>query len=185
MGTRGIYGIRKDGTDKLTYNHYDSYPEGLGKAVVNFIISTPNDQIKKIFDQIELVNESDKPTAEQIKNCAPYTDLHVSNQSINDWYCLLRGAQGDLGVYKDGLRYMIDNHDFIKDSLFCEWGYIINLDNQTLEVYEGFQTEPNHNRYACEPDSDSKYFNCKLIAEFPLDNIPEDWQKVIFPEGAE
>lgn len=37
MGTRGIYGFRFSGTDKLTYSHFDSYPEGLGSEVVEFI----------------------------------------------------------------------------------------------------------------------------------------------------
>ena len=60
----------------------------------------------------------------------------------DDWYCLLRHAQGDLNVYKNGLRYMIDNHDFIKDSLFCEYAYIINLDTKRLEFYVGFQKTP-------------------------------------------
>ena len=30
MSTRGIYGFRKNGEDKLTYNHYDSYFSYLG-----------------------------------------------------------------------------------------------------------------------------------------------------------
>ena len=34
MGTRGLYGFRKNGIDKLTYNHLDSYPDWLGKKVV-------------------------------------------------------------------------------------------------------------------------------------------------------
>ncbi len=27
MGTRGAYGVRIDGQDKIAYNHSDSYPE--------------------------------------------------------------------------------------------------------------------------------------------------------------
>lgn len=30
MGTRGALGFIKAGEHKVTYNHYDSYPEGLG-----------------------------------------------------------------------------------------------------------------------------------------------------------
>lgn len=36
-----------------------------------------------------------------------------------------------------------DNNDFILDSLSCEWGYILNLDNNTLEVWKGFQKYPD------------------------------------------
>jgi len=33
MGTRGAYGFRKNGIDKVTYNHFDSYPEQLGESL--------------------------------------------------------------------------------------------------------------------------------------------------------
>ena len=31
MGTRGAYGFRINDKDKVTYNHFDSYPDGFGK----------------------------------------------------------------------------------------------------------------------------------------------------------
>ena len=37
MSTRGIYGFRKNGEDKLTYNHYDSYFSYLGENIINFV----------------------------------------------------------------------------------------------------------------------------------------------------
>jgi len=40
MGTRGLWGIRKDGKDKLTYNHYDSYPFLMQKDIFNFTKNT-------------------------------------------------------------------------------------------------------------------------------------------------
>jgi hypothetical protein len=64
------------------------------------------------------------------------------------WYDLLRSDQGDLEAYAE-IGLMIDSASFIKDSLFCEWAYIINLDRGVLEVYRGFQTKkPKKNRYA-------------------------------------
>ena len=36
MSTRGLYGIRKNGVDKCTYNHSDSYPSWLGRKVLEF-----------------------------------------------------------------------------------------------------------------------------------------------------
>ena len=74
-------------------------------------------------------------------------------------------------VYKNGLKYMIDNKDFIKDSLFCEYAYIINLDTQCLEFWLGFQKEPDeHNRYGAETcDNMGKYYPCKMVSYYPLD----------------
>lgn len=136
MGTRGLIGFRRGGVDKLTYNHFDSYPEYLGEKVLQFIVQY-REELDSIFDKIVLVNETDKPTQEQIEACKNYTNLGVSTGSCEDWYCLLRNAQGDLSCYANGLKYMIDNHDFINDTLFCEYAYIINLDTKCLEYYGG------------------------------------------------
>ena len=125
MGTRGLYGLRKNGEDKLTYNHFDSYPDWLGSKVFEFCKETSIEEMNKIFDNIILVDENAKPTRTQIVECIKYYDDSVSKQSVEDWYCLLRNTQGDLNVYKDGLQYMIDNQEFIKDSLFCK--YVCNM----------------------------------------------------------
>ena len=168
MGTRGFYGFRKNGEDKLTYNHFDSYPDCLGETIVRFCKETSIEEMNEIFDRIVLVNEGDKSTKAQILECAEYYNGSVSNQSIEDWYCLLREAQGNPDVYKHGLKYMIDNQNFIKDSLFCEYAYIINLDANYLEFYVGFQKEPcDLNRYGTEEDNG--YYPCKLVALYPID----------------
>ena len=139
MGTRGCYGFRKNGVDKLTYNHFDSYPDYLGRKIVTFCEETSIKEMNEIFNKIILVDENTKPTKEQIAECLNYYNGNVSSQTTNDWYCLLREAQGNIDVYKNGLRYMIDDHDFIKNSLFCEYAYIINLDTISLEFWVGFQ----------------------------------------------
>jgi hypothetical protein len=87
---------------------------------------------------------------------------------------LLRSTQGDLNIYKENLRYMIERNDFIKDSLFCEFGYIINLETNELEIYKGGQKAPQENRYQINT-SETGYYNCALVKIFSLNDIPEDW----------
>ena len=168
MSTRGCYGFRKNGIDKLTYNHCDSYPDCLGKTMMEFCKKTSIKEMNEIFDRIILVSERSKPTKKQIEECKQYYNGSVGDCTIEDWYCLLRETQGDPNVYKDGLRYMIDNHDFIKDSLFCEYAYIINLDTNSLEFWVGFQKEPDvTNRYGIEKEDG--YYPCKMVAYYPLE----------------
>lgn len=167
MGTRGCYGFRKNGIDKLAYNHFDSYPDYLGSEIVTFCKETSIREMHDIFDRIVLVEELSKPTEKQIEECSFWYDGNVSNQTPEDWYCLLRNAQGDLNAYKNGLKYMIDNCYFIKDSLFCEYAYVINLDTNCLEFWVGFQKEPNEdNRYGTEKTDG--YYPCKMIGEYTL-----------------
>ena len=169
MGTRGAIGFYKDGVDKITYNHFDSYPRVLGNGVKDFVLKYEKD-LDKIFESIILVDADSKTTVEQKKDCLKYADLSVSEQSPDDWYCLTRKAQGDLEAYAKGLKYMIDNKDFLEDSLFCEWAYIINLDKRVLEIYVGFQKCPNDNRYSVD-EPDGEYYNCKLEREVPFEKL--------------
>lgn len=37
MSTRGAYGFRIDGQDKITYNHFDSYPDSLGVNLLQWM----------------------------------------------------------------------------------------------------------------------------------------------------
>jgi hypothetical protein len=172
MGTRGVFGFHKNGVDKITYNHYDSYPSGLGEAVRKFVADHDIEELNKIFDRIILVNGS-KPTPEQITECEQYTNLSVSERSTNDWYCLLHDAQGNPEVYAYGLKYMEDSASFLKNSLFCEWGYVINLATNRLEIYVGFQKSPQDNRYRVDKHTDNtgNYYNCALIREIPLSQV--------------
>lgn len=183
MGTRGLYGFRKNGIDKVTYNHYDSYPSYLGNIMATFCKNTSIKEMNDIFDAIILVNENEKPTKKQIEECIKYYDSTVSTGDINEWYCLLRDAQGNPNVYKDGLRYMIDSQNFIQDSLFCEYAYIINLDTNCLEFWLGFQKIPDEtNRYGT--DKDDRYYPCRMASYYALDTektieeIVDDMNKI-------
>lgn len=154
MGTRGLYRFHKNGIDKLTYNHLGSYPDSLGKKIVEFCKCAGRDGMNSLFDHIELVSEDAKPTQKQIEYCMAH-DLGVDG---GDWYWTLRPNQGCpenwLPFIDSGSKvYMIDNLSFIKDSLFCEYAYIVNLDTDQLEFYCGFQHKPDEtNRYGCEED---------------------------------
>ena len=182
MGTRGVYGIRKNGEDKLTYNHWDSYPDGLGRDILEFCSLVSVKNLNRFWDKLILVNENDNPTPDQIEFCKKHgmCDFNVSSRSETDWYCLLRNLQGNFEKYRELLNddevkeiYMTNSNNFIKDSLFCEYGYIINLDEEVLEFWDGFQRVPNeNNRYGTEMiEDDYGYYPCKLMVTFPLNEI--------------
>lgn len=176
MGTRGACGFYSQGTEKVTYNHYDSYPVGLGNQVIEYLDTKDRDidEIRKDFDKIQLVKETSRPSKKQIKICrnAGLSDLTVSDKEITDWYCLMRLAQGDLTQnVQSGL--MIDSREFLYDSLFCEWAYIINIDNSLLEVYKGGQKSAGEGRYSNRKSSNSlsEYYGVTLVAELDIKEI--------------
>lgn len=184
MGTRGTYGIRKNNEDKTTYNHYDSYPSYLGESIVEFIKKHDNKDIGALYDKLILIDESlnfeDLPD-EQKEKLKPYLKRIECKDTNNlDIYWLLRSIQGNLEGYftNPEVEYMTDGKNFIKDSLFCEYGYIINLDTNMLEIYKGFQKRKcNKGRYGVEfyeSGSGDKYYACKLVKEIPLDEVRDD-----------
>lgn len=174
MGTRGIYGFHKNNVDKLTYKHYDSYFEGLGDKIVDFIRNTSIEEMEQIFSKITLVSRFNIPNIEQILNCIEFVDLMVSFHSLSDFYCLLRKTQGDLSVYnKSNLKYMVDYKDQINNTYMCEYAYIINLDEEIFEIYYPIGKDLLPNRYFNKEMVD----RCNLIKTYSLKEIPENWKK--------
>jgi hypothetical protein len=178
MGTRGVYGFRLKGEDKVSYNQYDSYPSGLGQTVVEFIQNTDDKELKRIAKGVVVVSDTAPPLKRHVRECQELgiVDLGVSEQSEGDWYCLVRGAQGEPEYLKKGLRYMYGDPGFLLDGLYCEWAYIINLDDMVLEVYQGFNKDPSApGRYSFgyenEEDRSYDYRGVRLIEALPLDTV--------------
>jgi hypothetical protein len=187
-------GIRVGGRDFGSYCHCDSYPEGLGKDIVAdyhaAIEEFGLDGLKQRAASLEVLDQDQKPTAEQKKRLSAFSNTGVSEQTADDPYCLVRNLQGKLlDTIRTGV--ILDAMDFVKQSLFCEWGYIVNLDEMKLEIYKGIQQKPHgKGRYADAPPSRSAtgtdFYACALINEFQLDSIPENWveivQKTAYPD---
>jgi hypothetical protein len=182
MGTRGFVGFVVDGTEKITYNHNDSYPGGLGVDVLGFArgdMQAAREQARAL----RLVTDDVPPTGEQKAALAGLADLGVGRQADDDWYVLLRRTQGDpAAILRSG--YMIDSHDFPADSLFAEYGYVVDFDAGTFEAYRGFQTEMHDKgRFADQAPRDTGYHPVALVASWPLDNLPDDDVFVAVVEG--
>lgn len=146
MGTRGAIGFRIGGKDYVSYNHFDSYPDCLGHTMIEFIqagvkrLNGLDDFIgetKQRVRSLTAVSDDTPPTEAQKKWLAEYTSLAVSEQSTEDWYCLLREAQGDPEKML-AAKFYVGADSFLLDGLFCEFAYIVNLDDETLEFYKGF-----------------------------------------------
>lgn len=168
MSTRGVVGFRKDGIDKIKFNRYDSYPRELGYDVQRFLKNTSIEVIRGIVDRIEVVDENGSPTPEQVEVIKKYGIDIIPGCN---WFFVM--ATVNLDDYLNGFPYLADSSSFLKDSLFCEWGYVINLDTEMLEIYRGFQNSPSYNRYFTDYpyDNEGKYFNCQMIKEISFDEL--------------
>lgn len=148
MSTRGAYGFYKEGVNKIIYNHFDSYPSGLGNDIIDYLSSKSLEDLNSDFQNIVLIG-----------------DGHNEYDSLFMSYF--------------GIKNILDESSFMKDSLFCEWAYVINLDTNMFEVYEGFQKSKSNSRYQPYNDMDG-YWGVKLIREIPLDsNLQDTWKALV------
>lgn len=198
MGTRGFVGFHIGGSPKVTYNHFDSYPSGLGLEVLAWARKVEENRlwgtVRHAAADLTLVKDDDQPPLEAIEALKDrYGDPTVgaqgmANTVIRTWYQLLRGAQGDLDAILE-CGYMIDSSEFPLDGLFCEWGYLVNLDGDgSFEVYKGFETA-EHDRgvwgtggtgrpQGWQPEkldyTSTIYYPVARVASWPLFNLPDD-----------
>jgi len=153
MGTRGTITYKFKGKTATQYNHFDSYPRGLGQNLV--------DQIKKLLNEVSLsdladkleklrvVNDETTPTAEDIANIVNYTNIAVNIQNTNDWYSLLCGCQGNIKSIIDS-GYIYNGGDDMKEN--CN--YVLDFDTRQFYMKE----------------SETKY---------DLFNIPNNWIELL------
>lgn len=172
MGTRGAVCLVVDGTEKVIYNHWDSYPDGLGEGVASWLRDSlaDEDAARHAVQSLQPVDATVDPTAEDFERYGEFHDPNVSTGK--DWYSLLRHTQGNLPMtLKAGLYE--PSPDFPLDSLFCEWAYVVDFDARQFEVYEGFrQTPPTDGRWVGKRGDDDQYYPVQRVAAWSFDDLP-------------
>ena len=150
MGTRGAFGFKKNNKLKTIYNNFDSYYTGLGDYYISILKKYDNDYISKIFDNIVEINEI-KLSPEIIFYLSDFNskigeelfDLNYIRKQFKDkknnedvWSDLFYGVNNYFEVYfTHKLKYMYTDNYFLKDTMFCEYGYVYNIDDENLEIY--------------------------------------------------
>jgi hypothetical protein len=173
MGTRGFLGWKIDGQVTLTYNHFDSYPTGLGVQVVSDLREQDVTTLKDRLAGVAKVEGQDVPTEEEL---ILFAELVPNVTADRDWYNTLHHLQGDLAGILDSRITPEVGEDWARDSLFCEWGYLIDLDDNELQVYKGFQqgAVPIVGRWATDTPNENGYLPVSLIDAWPLTDLPSD-----------
>ena len=160
LSSNRLLGAIIRGRKKASYNHFDSYPSGLGVGLVNFIKYLSDDQIQEMikrYEEIEwsvallavYVQESElmksrveeRTTAprelQQRYIAAGFANLGVSEQRPGDWYCLIHKMQGVAGlphILDGSLKHLVDSTEFENDTLFCEGIYYVDWEKKELKV---------------------------------------------------
>ena len=147
MSTRGFVGYMKGGRVRGFFNHWDSYPGGLGKDVIAAYQKYTQAQIKEFFlKNLTLINagDFDAMVAHETKvnkKKSPYLHLQYGSKTEYEYdeRAILRMD------WTKPCTWHEDKEEFYKDAIFCEYCYIFDLDSTTkrLLIFTGFGKKPS------------------------------------------
>lgn len=183
MGTRNLTMVISNGETKVAqYGQWDGYPSGNGVIVLEFLSTNNLDDFKKKLSKVKFMNGSkEKEINKWLKSIGCENGWMNMDQSklYQEKYPYLTRDNGAkiLEMIMNGEEdeiWITDSTDFASDSLFCEWAYLVDLDNNVLEVYEGFNKNPLtiEDRFFHLTDKESEYYPIKLIKKYDLNNLP-------------
>lgn len=197
MGTRNLTMVIYNNETKIAqYGQWDGYPSGQGSTVLTFLNEISKDEkamnkFKSNLDRCKFI-ENSKRKEKEMENFMK--SIGVTNGWMNGeqaakyhkkYPYLTRDNGADIlnMIYNDDTDeslWLNNSEEFAGDSLFCEWAYIIDLDKNKFEVYEGFNTSPltiNDRFYNLSENGrdglDQKYYPIRIIKSYDLDNLPE------------
>jgi hypothetical protein len=201
MGTRHLtIVIEKEKPVVAQYGQWDGYPAGQGRDVLNFLKTVNMDRFKKRLKQVRFFNEKDesalKKFMKEIGAEDGWLDMDQAAMYHKKYPFLSRNNGADILTMiteSKGKVVLRNSLDFASDSLFCEWAYLIDLDKNVLEVYEGFNHQPleEGQRFKDMPLGDysgmDQYYPIRCVKTYPLDNLPtdEDFVKELEPKEEE
>jgi len=167
MGTRNLIAVVNKGKYKIAqYGQWDGYPDGQGIDCLNFLRNELN---KKLFlNNIDnMVKFGTKEELRKQWNACGANDTD-SRDTGADILSIVQNTKKSL---------LLDNNiDFVTDSLFCEWGYVIDFDKNTFEVYEGYNQKPltENERFINFKDDSITYYPIKHVISFDIDKLPSN-----------
>jgi hypothetical protein len=188
MGTRHLVCVVLDGELKIAqYGQWDGDPTGAGDTIVRFVLkklkqkkfcralracswypaSFDGDNIRTDFNKQPELDRSTGASIMEYVQDGFYPNL-LKHQNSSNRDLPYAGEPGERRL----VRRLVDSRGFAGDSLFCEWGYVLDMDSSTLEVYKGFQKKPHGSgRFidtfirADRRESD-QYYPIKLIRKY-------------------
>ena len=196
MGTRNLIGVILNNEVKLAqYGQWDGYFTGQGSGVVDFILghlNTPKglDRFKRRLQKCSWY------TPEEIKEIwtkygakGGLIEYHLANQLGEDYPALDRDTGSEILnlVYTGKITKLQNEWEFGGESLFCEYAYVLDLDNQILEIYVGFNKKPlgPTERFKDIPFKKREgdiYYQVRLYKKVLFKDLTKDYMKQISQE---
>lgn len=202
MSTRNLTIVYHQGKYLISkYCQYDGYPSSKGVEILEFL--------RKDFNRdllLEGLSKHQPATKEDIERAYEGLGIWVAGGYVTSIegrlfeksFPYLDTSTGGAGLLEDIQRGIVSSTpvdlDFAADSVFCEWGYCLDLDLNTYEVYKGFNTTPltETDRFfhleslsRTSSSDGTVYHPIRCVGSFPLQNLPtsNDFLNIVDPRG--
>lgn len=185
MGTRNLTLVQLNNEYRVAqYGQWDGYPSYTGINILKFLRTMDKNKFIEKLKNTKFITKQDYHNywmelgidIEKEK----LVDISISNKFDELHPTLSRDMGFNILSFINESANIVNlwnNYTFAKDSLFCEWAYLINLDENTLEVYKGFNKTKltKEDRFYFDGYvSDSEYYPIKLVKTYSLDELPTD-----------
>ena len=191
MGTRNLTAIMLNGAYKVAqYGQWDGYPDAAGVTILEALVKAKEDDfavLRKAVEHSSFIDEENLSVRWNSVGAdgSGFVSMDIAEKFKNKWPQLDRdmgyNIVGFLLEHPEGVE-LNNSINFVADSLFCEYAYVVDLDKNTFEVYRGFNKKPleDNERFAAffskESNShrsgDDVYHPVRLWKSFDLDNLP-------------
>lgn len=181
MGTRNLTVIYKGGLRVAQYGQWDGYLEDSGLHIVKFLNSFNKDKFFLKLDRFSFIDE--KQIFELWRQCGAIhpelVSLSTSGRFKEKHPTLYRDMGCEILDYiqdsdKDSCYFLENSLDFAAKSLFCEYCYVIDFDNNSFEIYKGFNKVPltiEDRFFQLSDKADPPYYPVKCIKKYSLDKM--------------
>lgn len=174
MGTRHLIAVVVNGDYKVAqYGQWDGYLSGQGTEIAKFIqrnLQNMDTLKQNILASTFLSKEGFQKALASVGS----VDGWMNSEQSEKWNSQYPHLSRDCG--SKILNYLLikprelrDDIEFAADSLFCEFGYVLDLDRNVLEIYRGFNkeqlTDNDRFQFLSGNHEDSDYEPIKLLKE--------------------
>lgn len=195
MGTRNLTMVISNGKAVIAqYGQWDGHPDGQGATALRFLKECDMNKFRQTLDRCRFIDETKEAEIKDFLNSIGATDGWLTMEQSAEYHrrypFLTRNNGANIlnllyGDQTDDVLWITDSSEFAADSLFCEWAYVIDLDNETFEVFEGFNKSPLNNEerfyylqeqnkhYSERRGDDEQYYPIKHVKTYKLSELPD------------
>lgn len=187
MGTRNLIAVMVGGEYKIAqYAQWDGYPDGQGLRALDFARSllepAKRERFVAALGRVRwLTDDEGKAAAEKVGCKDGWMNMEQADRynELLPYVSRNHGARIlDLVTDATGEVPLFNSIGFAKDSLFCEWAYVLDLDKNALEVFWGLQKDkapPAGNRFGSDrKEGEGLYYPVALARAWKLDDLPSN-----------